>query len=126
MNATKKRVFVVQQTMRWDERQEKLVEKFDLSPARSHGEIVYLLSPTAAPFNPDTVLPELHRKLKTIGPDDHLLLLGNPALIGIVCAIAADYTQGHLNLLQWSNRDGGQYIPIKIRGLFNDLGFGEK
>lgn len=121
----KPRVFVVQQTMRWDSNKGELVQKFDLDPAKEYGEIVYLLSPTAAPFNPDTIMPELHAKLSTIRDGDHLLLVGNPALIGIVCAIAADYSQGNFNLLQWSGKDR-KYLPICVRGLYNDGGMGVK
>lgn len=116
---SKPRVFVVQQTMRLDRNTNQLVPKFDLSAAEKFGEIVYLLSPSASPFNPDTILPELHEKLKDITPEDHLLLLGNPALIGMVCSIAADYTQGELRMLQWSGRRG-DYIPVHAEGLFND------
>lgn len=122
---SKPRVFVVQKTMRWDAQKGELVPKFDLEPAEEYGEVIYLLSPTAAPFNPDTVLPELHQKLESITENDYLLLVGNPALIGIVCAIAADYSQGCFNLLQWSGKER-RYLPIRVQGLYNDLGFGGK
>lgn len=118
--ANKPRIFVVQKTMRWDAGKGELVPKFDLAPAEEYGEIVYLLSPTAAPFNPDTILPELHAKLENITEDDYLLLVGNPALIGMVCAIAADYSQGCFNMLQWSGKDR-KYLPIRVDGIYNDL-----
>lgn len=113
------RVFVVQKTMRWDESKGELVPKFDLEPAREYGELEFLLSPTAAPFNPETILGELHRKLADIQETDYLLLVGNPVLIGMVCAIAADYSQGCFNMLQWSGKER-KYLPVKVRGLYND------
>ena len=83
MNEAKKgRVFVVQKTMRWDAQKGELVPKFDLTPAERHGQIEYLLSPTASPFRPDALLDELHEKLSTITEDDCLLLAGNQFGLG--------------------------------------------
>lgn len=117
----KGRVFVVQKTMRWDGTKGELVPKFDVSPAQEYGEIVYLLSPTASPFRPDSLLGELHEKLKDFTPDDYLLLIGSPVIIGLAVAIAADYTDGEVKVLQWSGK-AGKYLPIEVRGLFNDCG----
>lgn len=122
-NQKKGRVFVVQKTMRWDRDKGDLVPKFDVSPASEYGTVDYLLSPTASPFRPQALLGELHDKLKTFGPDDHLLLIGNPVLIGMAVAIAADYTYGEVNVLQWSGK-AGKYLPIAISGLFADCGPG--
>lgn len=119
MNEAKKgRVFVVQKTMRWDAQKGELVPKFDLTPAERHGQIEYLLSPTASPFRPDALLGELHEKLSTITEDDCLLLVGNPVLIGMAVAIAVDYTDGDVRVLQWSGKSG-EYLPINIRNLFS-------
>jgi len=111
------RVFVVQNQHRWDARTERLVEKYDLSPAREFGELVYLLGPKAAPFRPDTVVPELKEKLETFGDEDFLLLIGNPVLIGLASILAAEANEGSLTMLQWSGKDQ-KYMPIKIEGLF--------
>ena len=117
MNETKKgRVFVVQKTMRWDAQKGELVPKFDLTPAERHGQIEYLLSPTASPFRPGALLDELHDKLSTITENDYLLLVGNPVLIGMVVAIATGYTDGNVRVLQWSGKHG-EYIPIDIWNL---------
>lgn len=113
------RVFVVQKTMRWDQTKGELVPKFDVSPAEEYGQVEYLLSPTASPFRPETLLGELHQKLKDFNEDDYLLLVGSPVLIGIAVGIAADYTDGMVNVLQWSGK-AGKYTPVEIRGMFND------
>lgn len=113
------RVFVVQKQMRWDDRKEELVPKFDLETAREHGELVYLLSPNAAPFRPQPIVEELREKLADFGDDDCLLLIGNPCLIGFAVTTAADFNGGRVRLLQWSGKDQ-RYISVDV-DLFPDL-----
>lgn len=112
------RVFVVQKQHRFDEQKGELVPKFDLSSAEQYGEIVYLLSPTASPFNPGPIVEELQEKLADFGDEDSLLLVGNPCLIGFATAIAAEASDGFVRLLQWSGRDRA-YIPVEA-DLFPD------
>jgi len=111
------RVFVVQNQHRWDRERQTFIPKFDLTPAAEYGELVYLLSPTAAPFTPDPVLGELRDKLADFNDGDYLLLVGNPMLIGFATAIAASANNGHVNLLQWSGKDR-RYIAVEASGLF--------
>jgi hypothetical protein len=115
MNKT--RVFVVQNQHRWNRDLQAFEPKFDLAPAAEFGELVYLLSPTAAPFRPEPVIEELKHKLADFRPGDHLLLVGNPVLIGFAVAIAADANDGDVSLLQWSGKDQ-RYIAVAASGLF--------
>ena len=55
--------------------------------------------------------------LKDFTSDDYLLLYGDPALIGVVCAVASDVTNGRFKLLKW-DRIQASYFPIEIN-LFN-------
>lgn len=105
-------VYIIQKQMRWDERQGELVSRFNLEPAQQYGEFVFLLSPTAAPFHPEPVLEELRKKLEPITVEDYLLLVGNPCLIGWATAIAADRTEGQVNLLQWHGKER-RYIEVR-------------
>ncbi|MDX9698658.1 MAG: hypothetical protein RBT55_03710 [Rhodocyclaceae bacterium] len=114
---SKNRVFVVQNQHRWNRDNQRFEPKFDLSPAEEFGELVYLLSPTAAPFRPEPVIEELRAKLADFGPDDHLLLVGNPVLIGFAVALAAQSNGGDVSLLQWSGKDQ-RYINVIASGLF--------
>ena len=42
-----------------------------------------------------------------------LLLSGDPAIIGVVCSIVADTTNGKYKLLKW-DRQEKTYYPIEI------------
>lgn len=96
----------------------QLVPKFDLRAAERWGTLVYLLSPTARPFSGAGIVRELHQKLSKYDPDhDHLLLLGNPCLIGWSTAIAARYGNGRVSLLQWDGKiQDYASIPVNLRG----------
>lgn len=110
------RVFCVQKQHRQDPQTGDLVPKFDLTPAQEYGELRYLFSPTAGPFNATNMLPELHEKLRDYTPEDFLLLIGNPVLIGMAVAVAAGYSPTRVQLLQWSSSARG-YLPIVVNGL---------
>ena len=114
----KNRVYVIQRQQRIDRRDGSLVDRYDsISSASEFGELVYLLSPTASPFNPEQVITELKNKLVVFNGDtDYLLLIGNPCLIGWAVAIASQYSGGKVSLLQWSGREN-KYLKIVARGL---------
>lgn len=108
-------VFVVQKQMRFDEKTGELVPRFrTLNRAERFGEIEYLLSPSAHPFNASAIIGDLHEKLKSFDDEDYLLLIGNPALIGAATAVAAYYNDGILKFLQWSGQQN-DYIKISMR-----------
>ena len=107
------RVFIVQMAHRLDRRTNELVP-VDVSSAAQYGTLVELLSPSAKPFWPnDEVVRELHEGLRTYTPDDHLLMIGNPCLIAMAAAVAANYSGGSLNLLQWHGKQK-LYIPVRV------------
>jgi len=107
-------VFVVQNQRRLDRAKNAYVPKFDLNPALEYGKLVYLLSPTAKPFEPEPVIDELHEKLGNYDDDDYLLLVGNPMLIGWAVAIAGEYNYGRVRTLQWSGKDN-RYLSVNAQ-----------
>lgn len=108
-------VFVVQQQMRFDQALGELVPRFPLiDKAQKFGKMEFLLSPSAHPFNPETVLGDLHSKLRNFTDADLLLLIGNPALIGMATTIAAHYNSGRVRMLQWSGRHS-EYTEISMK-----------
>lgn len=104
-------VYIVQDHRRYNRDTGEYESVHDLAPAEEYGTLKYLLSPTAAPWSPETVLPDLWAGLRDFGDADHLLLTGNPVLIGWATAVAADYNDGRVSLLQWHGRDR-RYIPV--------------
>ncbi len=114
-------VYVVQKQMKLDERTGDLVPRFPtIDLAKTYGELRYLLSPSASPFRPEPIIEELKNKLTDFSDDDHLLLIGNPILIGLAVSIAADYNSGSLKVLQWNGSRRG-YILVELHRIFPDI-----
>jgi len=111
------RVFVVQNSHKLNTQTGSLEPKYNLDAAREFGEIVYLLSPTASPFHSQPIIEELQSKLIEYNDDDKLLLIGNPVLMGLAVAIAADANDGKVSLLQWNGKSQ-KYIEVNIDNLF--------
>jgi hypothetical protein len=111
------RVFVTQLPHRLDRSTGRLEPVFDITPAGRYGQVEFLLKPGAKPFDP-AVLDELRRGLEDFQDDDFLLLLGSPAIMGWACALAADYNDGKVKILQWSNTEQ-DYVVVAAE-LFAD------
>ena len=83
--------------------------------ARKYGDLQVLL-----PSNINIVLSSsptilrLRQSLKKFSSDDYLLLMGDPAAIGIACIIASEYTIGKFSILKW-DRIEKTYYPVKIQ-----------
>lgn len=114
-------VYVVQNALHKDHRTGDLVPKFDYGPAEQFGEVQFLLNDNARPFILAPIIQELHEKLASFSDDDYLLLTGNPTLLGLAFAIAADYNDGNIKVLQWHGRSG-TYTAIEARNVFADCG----
>ena len=64
-------------------------------------------------FSPGPLIYKLRQGLKDFKKEDHLLLTGDPALIGVACSIVSDITNGKYNLLKWDKQER-KYYPIAI------------
>ena len=102
-------VYVVQNQLKREGT--RLVPKFNLDPAKQYGPLKFLLTPNANPFKPEHAINELTSGLEHFDQKDHLLLIGNPCLIGWAVTIAAYAADGPINLLQWHGKDR-RYIPV--------------
>jgi hypothetical protein len=56
---------------------------------------------------------KLKAKLKNFCDEDYLLLIGDPAAIGIACSIACDFNRGRYKCLKWDKIEA-TYYPIEI------------
>jgi len=88
--------------------------KINIMSASKHGEFKFLLPEfSQIIFSPGPLVFKLRKLLKDYTEDDHLLLTGDPAIIGIACSIVSDMTNGKYNLLKWDKQDR-MYYPISI------------
>lgn len=109
------KVYVIQIPHRLDHtRGARARPVISVKDAERFGEIITLLKPTARPWD-HSVTAELRRKLATFSVSDYLLPAGNPALIGMASAIAANSTGGIVNFLVWDkNERRYDVVPTKL------------
>lgn len=83
--------------------------------ATDFGELYYLLPKHQQITNDSkSVVNDLTHKLKKFNPDkDYLLCYGDPAAIGIACAIISRFNEGHIPLIKW-DRQARQYYSVHI------------
>lgn len=87
---------------------------FDYSPVREYAEwppkVVF--HPGQVTLRPQSALRHARNVLGDMYPEDYLLLSGDPVMIGICMAVAADLI-GTVRALRWDRRSF-TYIPIEI------------
>ena len=88
--------------------------KFNIMGAAEYGKLEFLLDERSQMiFSPGPLIMKLRNLLKNFKPTDYLLLTGDPAIIGVVCSLVSDTTNGRYNLLKW-DRQEKRYYPIEI------------
>ena len=98
--------------------------KINIMGAAHFGKFKFLLPELSQIiFSPGPLVFKLRQGLKNFNEKDHLLLTGDPAIIGVACSIVSDITNGKYNLLKWDKQER-QYYPISInlyeKGEIND------
>ena len=88
--------------------------KFNIMGASEYGNLKFLLDERSQMiFSPGPLIFKLKNLVKHFKPTDYLLLTGDPAIIGVVCCLISDITNGRFNLLKW-DRQEKKYYPIEI------------
>ena len=88
--------------------------KINIMGASNYGKFKFLLPEFSQMiFSPGPLVYKLRQGLKNFNENDHLLLTGDPALIGVACSIVSDITNGKYNLLKWDKQER-KYYPIEI------------
>ena len=86
--------------------------KYNVVGAQKFGHIVTLLpEKSQIILSPGPLIQKLRTLLKDYTTDDYLLLSGDPAIIGVVCSVVSDITNGKYNLLKW-DRQEQMYYPL--------------
>jgi len=82
--------------------------------AAEYGDIVVLFeSGQQIMFSPQPAIRKLKRKLKDFDDGDYLLMMGDPAAMGIACCVAAEMNRGRFNILKWDKKQQ-RYYPVSI------------
>ena len=82
--------------------------------AAEYGDIVVLFeSGQQIMFSPQPAIRKLKRKLKDFDDGDYLLMMGDPAAMGIACCVAAEMNRGRFNILKWDKKQQ-RYYPVTI------------
>ena len=88
--------------------------KYNVLGAQKYGDIVTLLPMySQIILSPGPLIIKLRTLLKNYTSKDYLLLSGDPAIIGVVCSVVSDITNGKYKLLKW-DRQEKTYYPIEI------------
>ena len=88
--------------------------KINILGAAEYGTFRFLLPELSQIiFSPGPLIFKLRKGLKDFGEKDFLLLTGDPAIIGVACAIVSDITSGKYKLLKWDKQER-KYYPIEI------------
>ena len=88
--------------------------KINIMGAQKYGDFKFLLPEFSQMiFSPGPLVYKLRQGLKDFKKEDHLLLTGDPALIGVACSIVSDITNGKYNLLKRDKKER-KYYPIAI------------
>lgn len=109
------KVYVVQRPAYYSRARKGWVNKYDLSPAREFGELDFLLPP--ANLQRDQlakVTDHLREKLSDYSSDvDHVLAVGDPIAIGLVCMLAGEVSHGSVSILKF-DRALAAYEPFVL------------
>ena len=88
--------------------------KINIMGASSYGKFKFLLPELSQIiFSPGPLIFKLRKELANYRTKDHLLLTGDPAIIGVACSIVSDITNGKYNLLKWDKQER-KYYSIEI------------
>ena len=88
--------------------------KINIMGASNYGKFKFILPEFSQMiFSPGPLIYKLRQGLKDFKDGDHLLLTGDPAILGVACSIVSDITNGKYNLLKWDKQER-KYYPISI------------
>ena len=88
--------------------------KYNIMGARKYGEIeIMFRALEQIMFSPGPFIFSIRQKLKNFTEHDYLLLNGDPAIIGVTCAIASEMTNGKFKLLKWDRQEKTYEVNLK-------------
>ena len=82
----------------------------DMSNADRYGELKDVFSSIGKEYNGDKLIAHARSVLKNWQPGDYLLVVGDPALVGL-CMVVISEMDEEVNLLRW-DRNNFEYAPL--------------
>ena len=108
----KSKVYVIQNVMR--KHPDGTIRALDYKQAERFGEIVFLFDgQKQVVMSPQPTIRKLKSLLKGFKDNDYLLLVGDPALIGLTCSVVSSITSGRYNMLKYDRLEK-DYFPIRV------------
>jgi hypothetical protein len=109
---SKSKVYIIQNVMR--KYPDGTYRGLDYSQAERFGEIVYLFDGNKqVVMSPQPTIRKLKSVLKDFNDNDYLLLVGDPALIGLTTSVLVTISNGRYNMLKY-DRIEKDYFPIRV------------
>tara|TARA_B100001057_G_C22371371_1_gene764770 strand:- start:225 stop:572 length:348 start_codon:yes stop_codon:yes gene_type:complete len=108
----KSKVYVVQNVIR--KYPDGTLRSLDYSQAERFGEVIFLFDGSKqVVMSPQPTIRKLKSLLKDFKDNDYLLLVGDPALIGLTCSVVSTISNGRYNMLKY-DRIEKDYFPIRV------------
>jgi len=108
----KSKVYVVQNVIR--KYTDGTLRSLDYSQAERFGEVIFLFDGSKqVVMSPQPTIRKLKSLLKDFKDNDYLLLVGDPALIGLTCSVVSTISNGRYNMLKY-DRIEKDYFPIRV------------
>lgn len=86
----------------------------NITPALAYGKFRFILDPNTTTNMPARIIWQLQNGLNEFTSEDHLLLIGDPLLIGLTTAMAIKNVKGDsIRLLKW-DRQEKCYLEVVI------------
>ena len=109
---SKSKVYIIQNVMR--KYPDGTYRGLDYSQAERFGEIVYLFDGNKqVVMSPQPTIRKLKSVLKDFNDNDYLLLVGDPALIGLTTSVLVTISNGRYNMLKYDRLER-DYFPIRV------------
>ena len=108
----KSKVYIVQNVLR--KFPDGTLRCLDYTQAERFGDIIFLFDGNKqVVMSPQPTIRKLRNLLKDFKDNDYLLLVGDPALIGLTCSVVSTISNGRYNMLKY-DRIERDYFPIRV------------
>ena len=112
MSESKSKVYIIQKVLR--KHTDGTLRGLDFSQAERFGQIIYLFdSQKQVVMSPQPTIRKIKQILKDFKDTDYLVLVGDPALIGLTCSVVSTISNGRYNMLKYDRLER-DYFPIRV------------